>query len=240
MSTAVTKHEPIITIVPQAELADIIRLDEASRAAHKQLLEASMAGNEMAKAFIMTRSIHMLRQLLTDKIMNDIMGLMNNPLGFKTDRPNKSQQQAYSMPQVRDVLIQGLIRGVRPTHNEMNIIAGGLYITKEGYERLTNELPGVSALRIEVGVPTNKDGGALVNCKASWKLNGVPDSLVCEGPYAIPIKVNEGMGSDAIQGKATSKMLRRIYKIISNMDVSEEDDSPEAPLTLEGTAKPVA
>jgi hypothetical protein len=235
-----------ITIVPAAEMADIIKLDQAARSASRELLAASMAGNEMAKGLIMARSIQVLRSLLTSAVMRDIMQLMDNPLGFKTDRRPGTKKDGKDVPpyneaQVRDVMIQALIKGLRPTGNEVNIIAGQLYVTKEGYDRLVNELPGVTDLRIEVGIPKTSNGGAVVSARASWKLNARPSQLVCEGEYAIPIRVNEAMGADAIQGKATSKVLRRIHKIITNMDIGGDDDETPIDQTkiVDGTAKRV-
>jgi hypothetical protein len=229
-----TNHE---VIVPQATMTEIIKLDEAARAAHRQLIEASMAGNEMAKGLIMARAIQVLRGLLTKAIMADVMQLQNNSLGFKTDKPD-----GYSEPVVRDVMVQAMLKGVRPTGNELNIIAAQLYITKEGYERLLKELPGVGGLRVDVGVPkTVGDKGAICPARAKWTVHGEPAELVCEGDYAIPIRVNSGMGTDAIQGKATSKMYRRIYKIITNMEIDgDEDESPgDDPNTIDGSAQRV-
>ncbi len=243
-SAVATKPKPTIgPLVPESDLQDMMALDRTSKAANQQLIQASQEGNEMAKGLIMARSIQTLRGLLTEKIMSDVMLLMNNPLGFKTDKdPSRKEQnekgewiqvQAYPMPVVRDVLIQALIRGFRPTGNEFNIIAGQFYGTKEGYERLLKDLPGLTELRIEVGVPKILgDKGSICDCKASWRYHGQPGELLCEGNYAIPIKVNKGMGTDAIQGKAQSKMLRRIYKIITNIDPDDGDQND--PSTVDG------
>lgn len=242
MSNAVaTKPAPkaLAPLVPESDLQDMMALDRTAKAANLQLIQASQEGNEMAKGLIMARSIQTLRGLLSEKVMTDVMLLMNNPLGFKTDKdPNRKEQdekgawiqvKPYPMEVVRDVLIQALIRGFRPTGNEFNVIAGQFYGTKEGYERLLKDLPGLTDLRIEVGVPKILgDRGAIVDCKSSWTYYGQPGELLCEGNYAIPIKVNKAMGTDAIQGKATSKMLRRIYKIVTNIDPDDgdQDDTP--------------
>ncbi len=146
-------------LVPEADLKDIMALDAASKAANAQLIQASIDGNEMAKAIILSRAVQTLRSLMTDKIMDDVMLLMNSPLGFKTDRPPGAKDKEgrdiplYNKHQVRDVMVQALIRGFRFTGNEINIIAGQFYGTKEGYERLLDDLPGLTDLRVDVGVP---------------------------------------------------------------------------------------
>ena len=54
-------------------------------------------------------------------------------------------------------------------------------------------------------------------CKASWKLNGTPDVMEAE----IPVRINAGMGSDAILGKAERKMRARIYNRITGTEFPE-------------------
>ena len=208
----------------------------------------------MSKGLIMARSMKMLRSLLTDKVMADVMELMNTPLGFRTDkdpsRPVKNKEGKWESPKpyelsvVRDVMIQALLRGLRPTGNEINIIAGNLYVTKEGYERLLREFPGLSKFAVAIGVPAMQgDVGALVPCRASWELNGKPDSLLCEkvdaSDYRIPIRVNSMMGADAIQGKAKSKLYRRIYERLTGTLLLSEADA-ESGDVIEGTAEQVS
>lgn len=56
--------------------------------------------------------------------------------------------------------------------------------------------------------------------KATWLLHGKPDSLeVC-----IPVRVNSGMGADAILGKATRKILGRIHARITGSNQMIDDD----------------
>jgi hypothetical protein len=128
-------------------------------------------------------------------------------------------------------MMEAMIRGFQPIGNEMNIIAGRAYFTKEGFDRKVAQFPGLTDLEMFPSVPVQKDGGALVGYHASWKLNGKVDSLICdvvkvnEQPVdrRIPVRVNDGMGADAILGKATRKFLARIYKRISGATVPEGD-----------------
>jgi hypothetical protein len=222
-------------LIPQSQIQDVDNLDLIVKESNAALIEASQSGNELRKAIIMAKAIPAIKAALMP-LMDDLMELMDTPLGFKTDRPPGTMKdgkrvEPYTKNQVADVLTIGLLRGFRVTLNEINIISAQFYGTKEGYERLLKDLPGLTDLRIDVGVPTNVgDKGAVVNCKASWKYRGTEGSLICEGGYAIPVKMNAGMGTDAAQGKATSKMLRRIYKIITNLDPGGDDDED----TVEG------
>jgi len=213
-------------IVPQSDLQTMMALDRTSQACSKQLLEAGR--NEAVKALIVARSVKQFKMLLTDAVMADIMELQNSPLGFRTDK----KETGYSKDVVRDCVVQAFMRGLRVTGNEINIIAGNLYVTKEGFERLLSELPGLTNLCIQCGVPATKEGGALVSAKASWQYYGVADEYVAEetptGDYRIPIRVNSAMGVDAVLGKAKSKMLRNIYARITGTQLAVEDEVEEA------------
>lgn len=192
-----SKNEMITSdvIVPESDLQAMIALDKTSQACSKQLLEAGT--NEAVKALIVARSVQQFRRLLSDAVMADIMQLQNSPLGFKTDN-----REGYGRDVVRDCVVQAFMRGLRVTGNEINIIAGNLYVTKEGFERLLAELDGLTGLKIQIGVPATTEGGALVPARAEWLWHGVADSITWEKEattdYRIPIRVNKAMGIDAI------------------------------------------
>lgn len=246
----------MVVLVPEADMQQILKLDQASKAANRQLIQAELDRNDMAKGLIMARAMKTLRDLLTPAIMSDVMELMNSPLGFRTDkdpsRPVKSKDGKWETPKpytqevVRDVMIQALLRGLRPTNNEINIIAAGLYVTKEGYERLLREFPGLKNLCIEIGVPAMLQGSsgdtAFVPARASWDLDGRSDLLVCEkgtdADYRIPIRVNAAMGVDAIQGKAKSKLYRRIYERLTGTALASEAEGEDGDV-IDGTAQRV-
>jgi hypothetical protein len=226
-TTAPAKNELIKTdvIVPESDLQTMLALDKTSQACSKQLVEAGK--NEAVKALIVARSVKQFRGLLSDAVMTDIMELQNSPLGFRTDK----KEGGYSKDVVRDCVVQAFMRGLRVTGNEINIIAANLYVTKEGFERLMAELPGLTGLKIQIGVPQTADGGALVPAKAEWHHNGVHDSITWEkeesADYRIPIRVNSAMGVDAILGKAKSKVLRNIYARVCGSKLPVEADADD-------------
>jgi hypothetical protein len=153
--------------------------------------------------FKMAAGMRELRSLITEDAMKDVMQLQNTSLGFRTDKA----QGGYGVDVVKDCVIEASLRGLRPVGNEFNIISGRLYVTKEGLSRLVREYPGVTDLRLSPAVPVMRNGGAIVLYKATWNLDGKTQSLERE----FPVRVNSGMGADAIIGKATRKMLAAIY-----------------------------
>lgn len=219
---ALADSEPI---VPQSDMQRMIAIDTTSRQCARQLLEAG--ANEAAKALITARAIGQLSSLLNDRVMADIMPLQNSILGFRTDK-----QEGYGQTVVRNCVTIALMRGLRITGNEWNIIAGNLYVTKEGYARLLAELPGFANLRMQVSVPKMAGEGALVAVTAEWTYQGKERFMRWEetktGDYRIAVKVNKGMGADAILGKARSKALRQIHQTITGSryeSIGDADDS---------------
>lgn len=198
----------------------------------------------LMQSITLAKGIGALRELLTDGVMKAyFLPMQGTTLGFLTD---KDQSGGYPIETVREVMVEGLLRGFRPIGNEMNIISGRFYGAKAGFERFVREYPGLTDLRIELGVPEDAPKGtALVQARATWYLNGVQDELKCypaaqagEIDSRIPVRVNTGMGPDAILGKATRKLYARIYAILTgcSKDAVEGDpDDARKSILTEGT-----
>lgn len=167
-------------------------------------LSTMTAEQAFQSAFQMAAGVQKLRDTITPAMMKSIMALQGTALGFRTD---KDRDGGYPVDVVKDCLIEATIRGFRLIGNEVNIISGRMYGTKEGFARLVREFEGMTDLRLVPAIPRMRDGGALVSYKATWRLDGVPQTL--EREFAV--RVNTGMGADAIIGKATRKMLAAIY-----------------------------
>jgi hypothetical protein len=171
----------------------------------------------LMQAINLARGVKALKAIITKELVESVfLPLQNTPLGFLTDKADGG----YDGPTVRECVIEGLLRGFRPVGNEMNIIAGRFYGTKNGFERIVLQYPGVSNVELDLGVPRLvADKGAVVPCEARWTVNGKKMVLYCGPPReaggldtSIPIKVNSGMAADAILGKATRKLYARIYQ----------------------------
>lgn len=238
--TNVIERKNSSPIVPQSQYNEIVALDDYCKAATAHLQQCFDDGNHMLHALLMGNVVNRISALLTDNVMKDVMTLQDKKAGFATDKKDKG---GYSVAEVRSVLVMALVRGLRIVGNEFNIIAGNLYVTKEGFERLVTTYPGVSRLEIEMGAPAMTQSGALCACSATWVYHGRPMSIECLQTPAIdcriPIRVNAAMGVDAILGKAKRKLLARIYERITgaNMEAEVEDLTPP---TVVEDAKPIA
>ena len=184
----------------------------------------------LIQTITLARGIRALQGVLKQGAVETyFLPLQNSSLGFLTDKPD-----GYSWEVVRDCVIEAMLRGFRPIGNEMNIIAGRFYGAKNGFERVVREWDGLSNLEFDLGVPVLAgDKGALVSFRARWALDGEVMELLGapprEGEFMdsrIPVKVNSGMGPDAILGKATRKMFARIYNRITGVKVIEGEGEP--------------
>lgn len=202
------------------------RADEVCVAIEKAINECGIVAirelPKFAQAIQMAKGIRSMRLALTDDfVKHGLMPLSGSTLGFLTDLDSKPAQDRYGIQVVRDCAIEAMIRGFNVVGNEFNIISGRFYGTKNGYSRLVAEFKGLTELVLQPGVPELKgDRGALVPFIASWRLHGKPMSIECKAgadglDTRIPVKVNSGMGPDAILGKAERKMLFRIYQRVN-------------------------
>jgi hypothetical protein len=193
----------------------------------------SVSGGKIQRAILIADAMQELRQLITHDVLKSVATLQGTDLGFRTD---KDAAGGYPLETIRDVVIEAAIRGYSPTGNEFNIISGRFYPTKNGLERKVREFPGLTDLKMREGVPQRMTDGALVEYHAEWRLDGKPDRIDCvnDGPSdtRIAVRVNQGMGVDAILGKARRKMLARIYNRLTGsrqlMDEVEGEEEIES------------
>ena len=180
---------------------------------------ASVLGNGaligFEKAYAVANAINELKSLLSPEYMKPIMELQGNKLGFKTD---KDRDGGYSETVVKNCLIEAVLFGLQPCGNQFNIIAGNMYATKEGVGYLLSKIEGLS-YDIIAELPRIKDVSGAVVMKITWTLQGVTQTKQLD----LPIKINSGMGVDAVIGKATRKARKWLYDTITGSEVPEGD-----------------
>lgn len=184
-------------------------------------------GSQFSRAFAVANAVGQLRALLTPEVMRPIMALQGTPLGFLAD-------QKYDENVVRESLIEAVLSGVRPVGNEFNIIAGRCYITKNGMKHKLHDISGL-AFSVTCGFPKMSDNGAALIVGIDWTYNGKTEHK----DLPIPVRVNRGMGADAINGKATRKAYAWLYEHITGQGVNEGEKDDAAADAIETTAKPV-
>lgn len=189
------------------------------------------------KAFMMANATEQIKGMLTPEYMRPMMSLQGTKLGFKTDKDN---QGGYPIEVVKNCLIEAVLTGVQVAGNHFNIIAGNCYITKEGMGYLLENTPGLK-YTIVPGLPKiNQDKtGAAITMKITWALFGGEKNTQ---ELEIPIRMNNGMGLDAIIGKATRKARAWLFNNLNGTEIGDgdvEDQGYVKTETIEVTAEEV-
>lgn len=219
----------------------VAALSEVSVRATAAFGQSNTGDQNVLTALDVAESVDQLRALLdTPEVQARIVALQDTAIGFRTDSDPKvwnkkknAYNQAYEWPVVRDCALEAALRGLQWVGNQFNIISGRMYCTKEGFEYLIKRCKTVTEFRPVINVPRLANGGALVECSASWKLNGQPVTYSC----SIPVKMDEYAGSDQIIGKASRKLLKRCYEQMSGVSVPEAD-AEEAPARIDSGVEP--
>lgn len=183
------------------------------------------------RIFMTSSIVYHLNQLLTPKMMESVMWLQNNPLGFMTDQKGAG----YSVDIVRMCLIDAAFEGVSPVGNEFNILSGRCYITKNGMKK---KLSHVNGLRFHAtpGLPKLVgEKGAVAAVHLDWTYAGEHQEQNLE----FAIRVNAGMGADAIVGKAKRKAYAWLYEEVTGNQVADGDVMDAEPLIPEKTLSPI-
>lgn len=227
-TTLAPASNQILATMPQSITTGIARIEQIAKTYGVSVI--AKAG-QFERAIILAQGVKALRAAFTQEIMAEIMCLQGSRLGFKTD---KDREGGYPEEVVKNVMIEMILRGFMPVGNEINIIAGNGYGTKEGYERVFGELEGVTDVRHFPGVPAARNGGVLVDYKIECKHFGEARRFERKGETAIPIRVNSGMGADAILGKARRKILKFAYdELTQSVMTGPDGDLDDAPRTID-------
>lgn len=164
--------------------------------------------------------------------------MANNRLGFLTDRTpatiyknqksNKGPQKPYSYEQLVDPIVEGLLKGYRISGNEINIIAGQFYAAKNGNYRRVTEYPGVTGF-VYNNAPVELSAGgnvAKIKCWASWKFGSKEMTIGIDkdDECIFQVRVNFGMGEDAVVGKAHAKLFKRCLERITGQIAPESSE----------------
>ena len=204
--------------------------EECSLAVHE-------AGNNISGALAVAERMQQLRSLITPQMLNAVSALQNTAIGFMTDRG--STGKTYSAEELRDPFIEATVRGFRAVGNEFNIISGRFYGAKAGFERKVKTFSGLTDFSAMYDIEENANGTAKVQCIATWLMNGEPDSFErrkgkVKGQVfdnRIAVRVNSGMGHDAVIGKAQRKFYAAIYDyLIGAVVATPEGEMDDAPL----------
>lgn len=226
---------------------ELIVSKEALKAS--EALAVIMGGyNPLADVMRQAAIIRGVREWIDIPEIREVIGsLMNSPMGFMTDKKGNDR---YSLSEVAIVISQGLMVNAKPTHNEINIIAGNLFLTKNYYNRQLDEFQN-DAIKV-VGKNIEMDefvvNGNTVSTNATVRytikaLKEIPDLAVgktkeMEFKRRISLRTKSNDTPDAWEGKVERRILKKLYSYLSGVDIDSDDFIMYLDPRLEVTPKP--
>lgn len=211
-----------------ATIASVTKANNLAALEHTQL-------DTIQKDLQLASALGQLRQLISGPVLEQIKSLQGHKLGFLTDRDRGTDKQGnplkpYPDHVVRDCAISAMLQGARLTHNEFNIIAGDCYLAKNFYSRMLTET--MENLHYTEEVPEIRGQTALVPMVATFHYQGKRHQLdyrkTDEADRRLQVRVNAGMGPDAISGKAYKKLAKRIYCYCTQTTWLQQTDDDQA------------
>jgi hypothetical protein len=170
---------------------------------------------EMVKTYGLACAVSQMELAMNDDLMKPIMALQGSRLGFRTDKDNAG---GYAVPVVRKVVVEALLRGLRLTGNEINIIAGNLYATQEGLERLVSNL-------VDSGTPVSHKPSLVQVSGQRWELEYVLTFTKGGKLHTVERtfsgKWTQYSTDDQVTGKARRKALHEAYRMLTGMSLGE-------------------
>lgn len=205
----------------------------------QEFIDACLVANELQLAdnvtsvFQAADIVGKLRAILSKEMVEHyFMPLMGTRVGFLTDRDkedkNGKKPEPYGWETVRDCIIDAACMGLAPVKNQMNIISGSMYPTKEGFTALLKKI-GVKYL-----ITTSEDKSqptspvAQIECKVIYELPSEPGEKKNFTYTAFP-KKNAFSSLDQLKGKAERKAKKALYELITGIDLGDADEESSAP-----------
>jgi hypothetical protein len=221
LTPAATGAAGVTVRIDPAVLSLSRNIDGMVREHHRYIAQAV----GMEKAMLTASIVKTLRDMITPRILEHILPLMNSPNGFKTDKPG----EGYPPDVVKECLVTSLVNGMYPVNNEWNIIAGQFYGALNGWKRLFEEIPGITDISVVPGMPQQE--GEIARCRVavSWRLNGVAGCLTDPegkpGPVFVVHQRGGRVSPDQVIGKAKRKAYKMAYeKVTGSVTTGEADD----------------
>ena len=250
MNTVAKTKNPDKSLIPKGKLDDVKKLDAILKESRESIQEAE----PMTRAFIIAAAMKAIEDAITPAMFGDIKNLMNSPLGFKTDRYDGQTKKVkrdgkwveekvapYTDSTIKRCLIVGLLAGAGLSGNEINIIAGQCYFTKEFMNKVVTSWPGLSNFFMEIGAPvTHGEKSAAMDGRASWKIEGREFAIECFNAdgrdMRLIVNAYGTSGVDQLRGLGESKLLRRVVSRLTGLNL-DMDEAPAVDGLVESNVK---
>ena len=216
--------------------SDVQKMDETLALQQDALVE--LKGKTFQTAALTAKAMIALREMFDRPGVMETMviPLRGSKLGFRTDRDGSGGNNPYSENDLKDPIIEGLLKGARLTGNEINIIAGGAYLTREFFQRILSETVGLD-YKVVHGIPRTQPGGCTITSTVTYTYRG---SKTETEELELAIKGDKYSTVDAYRGKADRKSRAWLYSRLTGVCVSDADIDDNEAIDIRATVVPPA
>ena len=184
-----------------------------------EVSEINESMNPYERTFIQATAFQKLTEMMTKEVMIPIMFLQGNGIGFRTDR-DKESPKGYDEDTVRRCFIEATMNGFSMMGNQVNILAGRPYYTKEGFFAKLRSIKDLTFQPFNHNLPAEDEKGKVsVTSVIEWEYKGVKGKQT----LVNPVKKNAGMEGDGLWGKADRKCAKWLYTKITGIELGDGD-----------------
>ena len=184
-----------------------------------EVSEINESMNPYERTFIQATAFQQLTEMMTKEVMKPIMFLQGNGIGFRTDR-DKESPKGYDEDTVRRCFIEATMNGFSMMGNQVNILAGRPYYTKEGFFAKLRSIKDLTFQPFNHSLPAEDEKGKVsVTSVLEWTYKGKSDKQT----LVNPVKKNAGMEGDGLWGKADRKCAKWLFAKITGIELGDGD-----------------
>lgn len=175
--------------------------------------------NPIAKALMQANAMKQIDQALTPELMAPVEKLFGNAMGIKTDK-------AYTPEKMKSIFIEAVLGGWGVIGNQVNVLGGNIYITKNGYLPRLRNFPGLKfnfPFKHQLPEQDPKHLTWSVTSNIEYELDGQKHSVVITNPT----KKQDGQSADALWGKADTKCCKWLWNKITGENTMDDSGGDE-------------
>ena len=177
--------------------------------------DITIQSNPIARALMQANAMEKITELLTPELMRPVEKLFGSAMGIKVDSPS------YTPELKKRIFMEAVLGGWGITGNQINVIGGNMYVTKNGYLPRLRSFPGLKfnfPFKHSLPVQDKTNLTWTVETEMIWEINGVKHREI----IVNPTKKQEGQSADALWGKADTKCCRWLWNKVTGEDTMDD------------------
>ena len=181
----------------------------------KQTSQIALIENQFTRGLMMANAMQQIEKALTEEIMAPVNKLFGSPIGIRCDKKD------YGDDVKKRIFIEATLGGWSIVGNQINVIGGNMYITKQGYLPRLRSIDGLTftyPFKHEIPVSDPNTLTTTVTTLMEWTWKNKANKEIVK----YPVTRNSGQSNDAVLGKADTKMCRWLWNKITGQETIDD------------------